>query len=202
MTQPPTTVLRVRTAGQIYRVPVIFHMLGHLDLRFSDIATLPVLLAIVVPNLRTLRLAFLGIGLTRMFVSMFRHNISQVTMLDLDWHHNMSRDIVVLLIIFPNLTSLDLSHCRNRVTQEATNGLASPELHLPNLERIRVGWFVSEHKAKQILQPGSRRIAANCVMVSMIPGHTRPSFRDRILMDDTLYYTRILSDNTLYIVVD
>lgn len=33
-------------------------------------------------------------------------------------------------------------------------------------------------------------------------GHTRPSFRDRILMDDTLYYTRILSDDTLCIVVD
>jgi hypothetical protein len=113
------------------RVPVIFYMLEYLDLRFSDIA-------IVVPNLRTLRLAFLGIGLTRMFVSMFRHNIGQVTVLELDWHHSMSHDIVVLNI-FPNLTSLDLSHCRNRVMQEATNGLASPELHLPNLERIRVG---------------------------------------------------------------
>jgi hypothetical protein len=38
--------------------------------------------------------------------------------------------------------------------------------------------------------------------MSMIPGHPRPSFYDRIWMDDTLYYNRILSDVTLYIVVN
>jgi hypothetical protein len=58
------------------------------------------------------------------------------------------------------------SHRRNWVTQDANNCLMSPELCPPNLERIRVGWFVSKDKAKQILQLG--RIVTNCILVSMI----------------------------------
>ncbi|KAJ7922692.1 hypothetical protein B0H13DRAFT_105920 [Mycena leptocephala] len=167
--------------------PVVFHLIRHLEITVSSDYTLPVLNAIVVPNMRSLRLTLLGIGLMHPLLRSVEHIPEHVVYLDLLLRYNTTKaTIVMLLNHFPNITALDLSRCHSDVIQAVTEGLGDPQMHLPNLECIRMGWFVDDARARNILFAG--RFAPECVLVSTTP--------------ELVYLTRILANETLVIVVE
>jgi hypothetical protein len=167
--------------------PIVYHLLRHLEITVSYNQAIPLLNAIVVPNMRSLRLTFLGIGLMRPLLRSIEHILGQVVYLDLSLRHTTTKASIIMLINhFPNITSLDLSRCHSDVVQEVTEGLGDRQMHLPNLEHLHMSWFVNDANAKKNLRAG--RYAPECVLLSTTP--------------ECVYLARILTNKSLYILVD
>jgi hypothetical protein len=92
--------------------------------------------------------------------------------------------IIMLLNHFPNITALDLCRGQSEVRKEVTKDLGDTDTCLPDLERIRISWFVDDAEAKKILCGG--RFARACVLISTTP--------------ERINLTRILTDETFFIV--
>ncbi|KAJ7910736.1 hypothetical protein B0H13DRAFT_1876455 [Mycena leptocephala] len=74
----------------------------------------------------------------------------------------------MLLNHFPNITALDLCRGQSEVRKEVTKDLGDTDTCLPDLERIRISWFVDDAEAKKILCGGSNGPKAQVTFVNSL----------------------------------